>query len=246
MNEYTTDFFQAIGGGSLKSAQTVVPELVDLFHPQSVIDVGCGTGAWLSVFQKQGVEIFGIDGNYVSPSVLQISSESFEAFDLTLPLSLKRTFDLVVSLEVAEHLPEHCADQFVENLVSLGPIVVFSAAIPFQGGTHHVNEQWPDYWSKKFKSRGYVCADCIRPRIWSNPGVEWWYAQNLLVYLREDRTSPTDLYHLQPYLTEVPLSMVHPSNYWLKSNPVYSGRQLLMMLFRRLWGRVSQRSNYGR
>jgi 2-polyprenyl-3-methyl-5-hydroxy-6-metoxy-1,4-benzoquinol methylase len=65
---------------------------------------------------------------------------------LIQPLDLEKEFDLVVSLEVAEHLPASAADQFVNTLVKHGKKILFSAAIPGQGGQDHLNEQWPDYW----------------------------------------------------------------------------------------------------
>ncbi|MBA3441204.1 MAG: hypothetical protein H0T92_15175 [Pyrinomonadaceae bacterium] len=150
--------------------------------------------------------------------MLQIPVEDFLKFDLQKPLRLDRQFDLVVSLEVAEHLPSQCAETFTDSLVSLGEIVLFSAAIPFQGGTHHVNEQWPDYWVKIFQERGYVAIDCIRKRVWQNPNVEWWYAQNILLFVKEnclenypalkaefEKTNPSQL------------SIVHPEHFTGKS-----------------------------
>src|SRR5262249_29915915 len=121
--------------GSQRSARLIVPLLLELVQPRSVVDVGCGTGSWLSVFRDHGVEdVLGIDWEYVGANSLEISPDHFYAFDLTQPLRLERRFDLVVSLEVAEHLPPESADAFVESLVSLGPTVLFSAAVPGQGG----------------------------------------------------------------------------------------------------------------
>ena len=92
---------------------------------------------------------------------LPIPKKNFFAVDLKRPLQLERRFDLVLSLEVAEHLPEECAATFVESLIGLGSVILFSAAIPFQGGTHHVNEQWSNYWVKNFQEREYVVIDTL-------------------------------------------------------------------------------------
>jgi hypothetical protein len=100
---------------------------------------------------------------------------------------LDRTFDLAISLEVAEHLPEEAADAFVESLTRLASVVLFSAAAPYQGGEHHVNERWPVYWAERFATHGYLSVDCIRRRIWANPAVEWWYAQNAFLYVERGR-----------------------------------------------------------
>ena len=97
---------------------------------------------------------------------------------------LGRTFDLVQTLEVAEHLDEASADTFVDSLARHGDTILFSAAIPGQGGTHHVNEQWPSYWAEKFARAGYTAYDVIRPRIWADPQVQVWYRQNMLLFAR--------------------------------------------------------------
>ena len=65
----------------------------------------------------------------------------FTAVDLRDSFAIGRTFDLAISLEVAEHPPEEFAEPLVERLVTAAPFVLFSAAIPEQGGIHHVNEQ---------------------------------------------------------------------------------------------------------
>lgn len=102
---------------------------------------------------------------------LEIPEERFLSFELNNPFRIDRQFDLVISLEVAEHLPKECAATFVDSLTRLGPVILFSAAIPFQGGTDHINEQWLDYWAKYFQEKGYVAIDCIRKRIWQNDKV---------------------------------------------------------------------------
>jgi SAM-dependent methyltransferase len=183
MNPYTDEFFDGHLEGSRRSARLVVPMIMELVRPKRVVDVGCGRGTWLAAFRDHGAEeILGIDGEYVDRQRLEIAAHEFLACDLSSPIAIDRRFDLAVSLEVAEHLPEESADAFVALLTSLAPVVLFSAAIPGQGGTNHVNEQWPDYWAARFEYHGYHTCDYIRDRIWDNPDVEWWYAQNVLLF----------------------------------------------------------------
>jgi len=209
--EYDSHFFKAIQKGSYQSAQEIVPLILNWISPQSIVDVGCGDGTWLSVFSSYGVEdILGIDGDYIQQTDLQIPSNCFVAADLQQPLVLSRTFDLVVSLEVAEHLPENCADQFVNSLISLARVILFSAAIPHQGGTHHVNEQWPFYWVRRFEAYGYELVDVLRGRIWDNPRIEPWYAQNSLIFVKNGHRKD---YPMLPESNPFLLAMVHPKIY---------------------------------
>lgn len=190
-----------------KAPKEVVPILIDLLKPNSVVDVGCGLGTWLSVFEDFGVkDIVGIDGEYVDRSLLYINEDKFISHDLTKLLKLDRKFDLVVCLEVAEHISEVAADTFVEGLVSLGDFILFSAAIPNQGGQNHLNEQWPTYWQGKFKHHNFDLYDCIRADIWLNENIEWWYKQNIFLAVKED----TKL--LLPKTPNLP-HIVHPKLY---------------------------------
>ena len=181
---YGEEFFSGLDRSSSSSAGEIVPLLVALTRCKSVVDVGCGTGHWVRAFMDSGVlDVLGVDGDYVHERKLRVPRSAFAAWDLSRPLRLGRQFDLCLCLEVAEHLLPKCAARFVASLVSLAPVVVFSAAIPGQGGTHHVNEQWPSYWVNLFERHGFMASDCIRPRIWSNPKVAWWYAQNMLLFV---------------------------------------------------------------
>ena len=212
---YTKEFYEARREGALRSAEVVVPLVLKLLAARSVVDVGCGDGNWLAVFHKLGAEkIIGIDGGYVDPNLLQIPPDCFQAFDLTKSFVLGRTFDLAVSLEVAEHLPADCAPIFVECLTRLAPVVLFSAAIPFQGGANHINEQWPEKWVGLFKEHGYLPIDCIRKRVWQNEAVEWWYAQNMLVFARANVLERNTALKAEFERTNVnQLALVHPRQF---------------------------------
>jgi len=191
-----------------KAAEIVVPIIIEKYKPNSVLDIGCGIGTWLSVFKDKGVKtIFGVDGEWVDRSLLRkfIDEGNFLNFDLRNELCLEKKFDIVMSLEVAEHIEEKYADNFVKSLVNHGEIIVFSAAIPFQGGENHVNEQWPTYWIEKFKKFEYFPNDGIRPLIWNNRDIEFWYKQNILVFSKEEREREREI-----------LNIIHPELYLSK------------------------------
>ena len=210
---YGPTFFSAIAATANRSAEIKVPLIIELLSPRSVVDIGCGTGTWLSVFKAHNVnDIRGVDGHWVKDEMLQIPRSCFLAHDLTQSLNIERRFDLAVSLEVAEHLDKKHARNFISTLVKLSSVVVFSAAIPFQDGIHHVNEQWPDYWSRLFGEHEYVPIDCIREKIWNNEDVAWWYAQNILLFADKQRVLQDAKLHRAFELTKVSqLSIIHPS-----------------------------------
>lgn len=209
---YTEAFHERLKQGSLRSAREIVPLFLKYIQPRSVVDVGCGLGSWLSVFKDFGIaDCLGLDGDYVNTDKLEISLEQFQPFALDTPIKLDRTFDLVVSLEVAEHLPPESARTFIASLTDLGSVVLFSAAIPLQGGTNHVNEQWPSYWAQLFQERDYLAIDCLRKKIWNNEHVEPWYAQNILVFVRRDCIGHYPLLERELKQTNTSeLAMVHP------------------------------------
>jgi SAM-dependent methyltransferase len=188
---YAETFFAGHQDGSVRSAAVVVPLILRHFRIGSVVDVGCGIGAWLAEFSRRGIaDYLGIDGDYVSRDLLRIPADRFRAADLADFEPPSRQFDLACSLEVAEHLPADCAARFIARLVDLAPVVLFSAAIPDQGGTNHVNEQWQSYWAGLFRAHGYVGVDCIRPFIFNDDHVELWYRQNTIVFCRPDKIPP--------------------------------------------------------
>lgn len=168
-----------------RAASVVVPHLLRLFQVNSVLDVGCGLGTWLAVFRDKGVlDITGLDGSNVDVSKISVPSQNFHVHDLRAPFDLGRKFDIVLCLEVAEHLPGSCAADLIASLCRHADLIMFSAAIPGQGGQNHVNEQWPSYWRALFEQEGYVMLDVVRPAIWNNPEVDVWYRQNIFVYVK--------------------------------------------------------------
>lgn len=210
MATYDLDFYSAQSADSRRSASVVVPIVVDLFRPRSAVDFGCGIGTWLAEFDAMGVTDYeGFDGDYVPHDKLQIPADRFHAADLTRPPPIDRRFDVAMSVEVAEHLPPSSAADFIASLVAAAPIVLFSAAVPHQGGTHHINEQWPEYWRRLFRQHGYRAVDAIRPRIWGHPDVAWWYQQNILLYCHPDVLAANAA--AEPVPDSRRLDLVHPS-----------------------------------
>jgi len=177
-----TEFHPKISRNSLSSAAVVIPLLLDLADIRSVIDFGCKHGEWLHVFAQHGMpRRFGVDRRDEA-SLLLIDTTEFEAADLARPFRLNGPFDLAVCIEVAEHLPKSAATTLVTTLTSAAPLVLFSAAVPMQGGHGHLNEQPRAYWDDMFRTHAFRRLDCLRPLMWRDPRVAWWYRQNLFLY----------------------------------------------------------------
>ncbi|MFO7807583.1 MAG: class I SAM-dependent methyltransferase [Candidatus Moraniibacteriota bacterium] len=208
------------------SADIISDEVIKLIQPKSVVDVGCGLGEFLRSFQKRGVEkVLGVDGSWVNKEELKIEKKFFLEANLEKALPVKEKFDLAISLEVAEHLSEKKAGFFIKKITELAPVVLFSAAIPYQGGTGHINEQWPEYWAALFEKEGYVTIDCLRNKIWSNKKVSFVYAQNSLLFVEKKFLKKNRrLKKVYKENKNNVLSVVHPNLYLLKakiSEPVF-------------------------
>jgi len=180
---YDQRFFDWVNFTGARSARQVIPLLIEHIRPTSVLDVGCGQGAWLAVWRELGVtDVTGVDGDYLVQDDLLIPRNDFLARDLTERFSLDRHFDLVQSLEVAEHLRPEASATFVDSLCAHGDIVAFSAAQPGQGGEGHINERNLSAWAAEFARRGYAAFDLVRPRIADNRSIDPWYRYNMIVY----------------------------------------------------------------
>ena len=214
---------------NISSAETIVPMLIDYVHPASVIDIGCATGVWLNQFKlnaQNRVRVCGVDGEWLKDCSSFLNDDEIVYFDLedtNAPFPVKDRFDLAICLENAEHISRNRADFLIDTLTKLTDIVYFSAATPFSGGQHHVNERWQSYWLNKFKDRGFICCDVIRPRTWNNRRVAYFYSQESFLYVSENAIGKypdlkaasgdikfVDVVHPELYVNQV----VKPSHDW--------------------------------
>lgn len=196
-NGFTNEIYAMIREGAQRSAGVVVPLVLECLSPKLVLDVGCGEGWWGKAFEEAGCNVAGLDGPEATPVIRHLVR------DLAHPGSLTASrWDLAVCLEVAEHLAPQHADSLIKRLCTAAPVVLFSAAIPGQGGVGHLNEQWPGYWVEKFDANGYACSGALRWQIWDDDRVENWYRQNLIVAA----AAPATL----PFWFDTPLAPVWP------------------------------------
>lgn len=233
---YSESFFDAIEDGSIESARVVVPLLLTIVNVTSVVDVGCGRGAWLKVFGEHGVKTLrGIDGDYIDRSQILIDDSSFLAADLTKLSQIDDSYDIAICLEVAEHLPQRCSASLVRALTSAAPIVAFSAGVPGQVGTRHINAQWPIYWREIFAQRGFRMFDPVRGRMREDRRVKWWYRQNLVLFASEEGIARNPALQREP---EVPagaeLEWVHFDIIRVHRDPRFLARHGLGRAWKRL------------
>ncbi len=178
---------------------------------RTVLDLGCGTGIWLSVLRDGGRrQVFGVDSEAIDPADLAVDPDLILTADLGKKLDLHRRYDLVVCLEVAEHIDAQYADVVVENCTRHADLILFSAALPGQQGLDHVNEQLPQYWAERFQRRGYVALDLIRPLIWDDPQVPVWYRQNVLLFAKDGSPYLEALRARPDMASSGPLAVAHP------------------------------------
>ncbi len=212
---YSESFYDLISRESYISAREVLSLLFKKldYRIERILDVGCGFGSWLAAARDLGIgHITGTDGNYVPRDHLMIKESEFFPNDLSKPNETEipsGNFDMVLSMEVAEHLDESAASDFVALLTKHAPVILFSAAIPYQGGHSHRNENWLEYWVHQFFAHRFVPADLLRGELWHNDNVCWWYRQNVILFVRDDMTSilPADTSQ------RMPGSIIHPLHY---------------------------------
>lgn len=211
--EYSAGFYKVEGQTAYLAARSVAPIVMNVFSPRSIVDVGCGTGGFLLPFMESPfslTDVIGVDGEWAIPH-LSIPRSLFMPADLSKPLGISRRFDLAICLEVAEHIPQTSAGILVRTLTELAPVVLFSAAIPFQGGNRHVNEQWPEYWAALFLKHEYLVADILRRQIWYDRQVAIWYRQNIFLFLSPESADRHQ--ELKNIGDMKQLSLVHPDLY---------------------------------
>lgn len=210
-----------------KMAQKIFKFLIDSgVEINSAIDIGGGLGVWLRALKDLNhANILVLDGSDVDRSKFLCANE-FRKCDLSnydmsgIIQKVHGRFDIAVTIEVAEHLDEICAEAFIDNLCTAADIVLFSAAIKCQGGNHHVNEQMQSYWADKFLQRGYKPLDCIRKTFWNDSDIDFLIKQNCILYVKNSRYEELSD-KLKP--SDLPLDIVHPELYLLKITDFQNG-----------------------
>lgn len=204
-----------------ESAAPIASLLFEIINPHSVIDFGCGKGQFLKAFKNLGTtEVLGYDGPWAREhNACNLTDGEFISVDFERPDSIpNKQADLAISFEVAEHLMPEKAHSFIAKLTQSADVIAFSAALPFQGGQNHVNEQPLEYWINLFIDQGFLPYDVIRPVIWNNESIEVWYRQNICLFIRQGNPlgQKVEDWFANQNTAAQPRTMVHPSFYALR------------------------------
>jgi len=208
---YGRSFYQARHANTRYAAEHILSLVLERLPPvSSAVDVGCGVGTWVPCLISRGVsDVQGIEGRV---SVLVPAHNAAPTVATAVRSMLTQSWTNLEIVVIDDGSTDATAD-----------IVIFSAAVPFQGGKHHVNEQWPEYWVQLFARQTYRCFDWIRPLIWNDQEIPVWYRQNILIFVAERRISD-----LRPMVSmpPMPLAVIHPEIYTMKLAPRPFGQRM--------------------
>jgi len=225
---YNSEFYKELRHTSSKSAIVLAEFILREFKPKSVVDFGCGTGELLKALELMGeVDCLGIEGPWIKQA-----SKCYHRIvvkDLREVVALEKTYDVAVCLEVGEHLEGLYSRNLIATLTNSADIIVFSAAIPGQNGTEHINLQFPEYWAKLFWERGFSLWLDPRSKFYENYDLAAWYQQNTLVYKKIDHEVATKDF-ISPNLVRHPL--IFPKKYPIK-NIVYRAKARIHGIIRK-------------
>jgi SAM-dependent methyltransferase len=211
---------------SKSSARFIVPYLLKNFTFSSIVDFGCGDGQFIEEFKRRGItDLKGLEGEWIVDTIGELQPDWLEIADLNLPVTLNRKFDLAICLEVGEHLEEKYARVLVESLTKSSDRILFSAAIPGQGGTHHINLQYPNYWAILFSEFGFFLELDPREAFWGKKAVAPWYQQNCLIFTRKTISVSNLVF---------PLVMKHPEIFPELQTNLYRFKKLPSRVFNKL------------
>lgn len=258
LTKYDATFYHDGGSLAERAAQLILGHIASSYEFSSVVDFGCGAGGWLRAAARvigergsRAPRLVGIDGPYAE-RFAKCAGASFHFQNLEQRVVNVGRFDLAISMEVAEHLPPGRADTFVEDITNAADVVLFSAAIPGQGGDNHINEQWQSYWIRMFSRAGFRSFDVLRAKFWNDPLIAScpFYAANGFLHVRNGHPLVADLASKEvspgSLHKEYPLDIVHPDIFRSAHFSQVGPRALLSQLPKAVVRAIARRRNVGR
>jgi SAM-dependent methyltransferase len=128
---------------------------VALFHPSSVLDAGCAFGMLVECLRDLGVDAYGVD---ISEYALSQARDDIKPYlrQGSLADPFDRRYDLVISIEVLEHLNASDIPQAIKNIANATDTVVFSSTPDDYREATHISIRPPEQWSADFARHGML------------------------------------------------------------------------------------------
>ncbi len=155
---YNKDFFSGRIGDMRSWEIKVGAYFVRKLKIKSVVDFGCSIGSFLEGAMESGATVKGFEYAYESakPYIPKKVGKHIEKGNVGQIINCG-SFDLAMSVEVAEHILPEESDNFVENLTkSATKFILLTAAPPTQRGSLHINLQTYEFWLDKITSKGWL------------------------------------------------------------------------------------------
>jgi SAM-dependent methyltransferase len=145
---------------------------------ETIIDVGCGNGAYVFALDKAGYSVVGYDG---SPSTPEITKGRCMVMDFSNPVDMG-LYDVVLSLEIGEYIPRQYESVFIDNITSAARhMLILSWAIEGQGGTGHVNCRNNDYIIEAVEAKGLVFDPELSAELRQGVFLPW-FANTIMIF----------------------------------------------------------------
>lgn len=144
----------------------IANKIVNDIHPKTVLDAGCAMGYLVAALRDRGVEAYGVDISEYAISKVREDIRPYCAVGSLaepLPDGLPKRYDLVVTIEVLEHLYEEDGKQAIHNLCALSDRIIFSSTPDDFTERTHVNVQQREYWARLFAAEGFFDDLGYRP-----------------------------------------------------------------------------------
>lgn len=154
--------------------------------PASLLDIGGGAGSWCATAKDLGVQrVCLVDACPPNQVIPELSHDEQVQANLEAGIPNMGRFDLAICIEVIEHLTDDAANRLIGQMASCTNFVLFSAAIPGQGGIGHISERFHDYWHAKFSLFQFETYDVVRPMLISSSDIASIHRQNLFLYAKK-------------------------------------------------------------
>jgi len=154
-----------------------------LYHPEKAADLGCGNGRYCTIFKSYGWPI--VHGYEGTPDINSLGIyDDIMHLDLTKRRWVDIKYSFVLCLEVGEHIPAKHQEVFLDNVAEFtSKDLIFSWAVPGQGGKGHFNEQPNDVIISELLSRDLIYDESASMKMRKFTSLKW-LKNTLMIFKR--------------------------------------------------------------